>query len=195
MTEPTCAGTSTGSPTRRSAASGDADDLLRRVAHGDMRAFEALYDLAAARVLGISRAVLHDTARAEEVAQQVWAGVWRFADRGAAREIPASTWLMMRAHQAAVCRSRADREAPEVRSGTGRGDQSAGSVGAEPDWRSVRRGLSSLTGMQRQIVTMAYFDGSTSEQISAALEVPAHPVLRGLRDGLIRLRDNWEVRA
>jgi len=59
----------------------NADDLLRRVGRGDEAAFNALYDLLAARVFGLARRVLRDPAQAEEVAQEALVEVWRTAPR------------------------------------------------------------------------------------------------------------------
>ena len=59
----------------------------------------------------------------------------------------------------------------------------------------VRRCLDSLTALQRQSVTLAYYGGHTYREVAEALEVPLGTVKTRMRDGLIRLRDCLGVDA
>jgi DNA-directed RNA polymerase specialized sigma24 family protein len=60
---------------------------------------------------------------------------------------------------------------------------------ADPDRERVHRCLGSLTGLQREAVTLAYSGGYTHRQVAALLRVAAGTVSTWIRDGLIRLRD------
>jgi len=53
----------------------------------------------------------------------------------------------------------------------------------------VRRCLTSLTELQRESVTLAYYGGYTYRQVAALLGIAAGTVSTRMRDGLIRLRD------
>ena len=57
------------------------------------------------------------------------------------------------------------------------------------DRERVRRCLGSLTGVQRESVTLAYYGGYTLRQVAALLAVPEGTAKTRMRDGLIRLRD------
>ena len=59
----------------------DVDLLVGRVARGDSKAFEALYDELSSAVFGLARRVVRDPARAEDVTQEVFLEVWRKAAR------------------------------------------------------------------------------------------------------------------
>ena len=63
----------------------------------------------------------------------------------------------------------------------------------QPGRERVRRCLGSLTELQRQAVTLAYYRGYTYRQVAGLLGVAAGTVSTRMRDGLIRLRDCLEV--
>jgi RNA polymerase sigma-70 factor (ECF subfamily) len=179
-----------------SPATATPDDLLPRVARGDERAFEALYDHGSAQVFGLVRRVLVDPAQAEEVAQEVWLQVWQTASRFDPAKGRAMTWVSTLAHRRAVDRVRsaqaaADRErtASFESAGDRPFDHVADSAVAKSEQRQVRGCLGRLTELQRRAVAMAYYDGLTYQQVGEALEIPLGTVKTRMRDGLIRLRD------
>jgi RNA polymerase sigma-70 factor (ECF subfamily) len=53
----------------------------------------------------------------------------------------------------------------------------------------VRRCLDSLTELQRESVTLAYYGGYTYREVAGLLGVAVGTVKTRMRDGLIRLRD------
>src|SRR5438105_3055219 len=72
-------------------------------------------------------------------------------------------------------------------------DDVAETVEASLDRERVRRCLGSLTELQRQAVTLAYYQGYTYRQVAGLLGVAAGTVNTRMRDGLIRLRDCLEL--
>ena len=57
------------------------------------------------------------------------------------------------------------------------------------DAQRVRRCLDSLTEVQRESVTLAYYGGYTYREVAALLGVAVGTIKTRMRDGLIRLRD------
>ncbi|HEY7015487.1 MAG TPA: ECF RNA polymerase sigma factor SigK [Streptosporangiaceae bacterium] len=167
--------------------------LLTRVARGDLAAYEAVYDRTAGQVLGIVLAVLRDPAQSEEVAQEVLLDVWRSASRFDADRGSAGAWLATLAHRRAVDRVRSEQKAAErelrVASSTVAYDEVTEAVEARLDRERVRRCLSSLTELQRESVTLAYYGGYTYREVADLLGVAVGTVKTRMRDGLIRLRD------
>jgi RNA polymerase sigma-70 factor, ECF subfamily len=167
--------------------------LLARVAVGDQAAFDAMYDRVAAPVFGTVRRVVRDTGLTEEVTQEVFVEVWRAASRFDASKGSPMAWVATIAHRRAVDRVRseqrsADRDrraaAPMIAY-----DDVAETVADNLDRERVRRCLGTLTDLQREAVTLAYYGGYTYRQVAGLLGVPAGTVSTRMRDGLIRLRD------
>ena len=181
------AGTPAGGP------AGDLGLLLGLVARGDEAAYGVVYGQLAGHVFGVARSVLRDPAQAEEVAQEVMLEVWRDAARFDAARGTAKAWVMTLAHRRAVDRVRSEQASaareqraakPEVSY-----DVVAETVAARLDAERVRRCLGSLTGLQQESITLAYYRGLTYREVAALLKVPVGTVKTRMRDGLIRLRD------
>ncbi len=177
------------------------DDLLHRVARGDSPAFEMLYDQVANSVFGVVRRVLRDPAQSEEVTQEVLVEVWRSATRFDAERGSASSWIHTMAHRRAIDRVRASQASHDreqrvaVRDHFPAYDEVAEKVETRLEQEQVRRCLGTLTELQRESVTLAYYGGYTYREVADLLEAPLGTVKTRLRDGLIRLRDCLGVTA
>ncbi|WP_353940843.1 sigma-70 family RNA polymerase sigma factor [Streptomyces sp. HUAS MG91] len=179
----------------------DLEELVGRVALGDEKAFTSVYDAVAGPVFGTVRAVLRDRAQSEEVAQEILVEVWRTAPRYRPDRGTAINWILTLAHRRAIDRVRSvdaaaarDRRAALL-DHTPEYDQVSEQVEARLEREQVRRCLRTLTEIQRQAVTLAYYRGLTYRQVAEALAVPLGTVKTRLRDGLIRLRDCLGVTA
>ncbi|MBQ0947143.1 MULTISPECIES: sigma-70 family RNA polymerase sigma factor [Streptomyces] len=179
----------------------DLQQLIREVALGDQDSFAAVYDAVAGSVLGVVRAVLRDHAQSEEVAQEVLVEVWRTAPRYRPERGTVINWVLTLAHRRAVDRVRSV-EAAAARDHraalldrTPEYDEVTEQVETRLEREQVRRCLRTLTDIQRQSVSLAYYRGLTYRQVAEALALPLGTVKTRLRDGLIRLRDCLGVSA
>jgi RNA polymerase sigma-70 factor, ECF subfamily len=168
--------------------------LLARVARGDQAAFETVYDQFAGPVYGLVRKVLRDPAQSEEVAQEVLLEVWRTASRFDPGRGSVSAWVMTIAHRRAVDRVRSEnaaavREQKLIPLQEEAGDDVAELVEGTLDRQRVLHCLDSLSSLQAESVTLAYYGGYTYSQVAELLGVPLGTVKTRIRDGLIRLRD------
>jgi len=173
----------------------DPDALLIAVGQGDESAFGRLYDLVSARVFGLIRRVLRDPAQAEEVAQEVMVEVWRTAPRFDPARGSATAWVLTVAHRRAVDRVRAEQAGTDrlARYAAGAGDTAYDEVAEEVTRRmehqQVRRCLDALTELQRQAISLAYYDGRSYREVADLLGAALPTIKTRMRDGLIRLRD------
>jgi RNA polymerase sigma-70 factor, ECF subfamily len=171
--------------------------LLLQVARGDGEAFEAVCRRIAAPVFGTVRAVVRDPRQSEEVAQEVLVEVWQQASRFDRGRGSAMAWVTTIAHRRAVDRVRSENRSAEreLRAAVFAVayDQVAEEAEANLDRERVRRCLRSLTRLQREAVTLAYYGGYTHRQVAGLLGLAPGTVSTRMRDGLIRLRDSLGV--
>ncbi len=168
---------------------------MASVALGDEAAFARLYDLLSDRIFGLILRVMRDPAQSEEVAQEVFVELWRTASRYQRDRGSVIAWSMTLAHRRAVDRVRSAQSAAdrEVRVAAREYERPFDAVADEATGRlerqQVRRCLDSLTPLQHESVSLAYYQGYTYGEVARLLDTPLGTIKTRLRDGLIRLRD------
>jgi RNA polymerase sigma-70 factor (ECF subfamily) len=169
------------------------DELLRRVARGDEAAFGALYDRLVSRVYGLILRVLRDPAQAEEVAQEALVEVWRSAGRFDPARGSAESWALTIAHRRAVDRVRSEQadadRARKVAVAEVAYDEVVEATTTRLEQQQVRRCLHSLTELQREAITLAYYRGYSYREVAELLGTGLPAIKTRMRDALIRLRD------
>ena len=176
-------------------------ELVLASARGDQVAFADLYDQTSGRVYGIVWRVLRSADHAAEVTQEVYTEVWRQASRYEPGKGSVLAWIATMAHRRAVDRVRSvtrevARDEHYAVTDVGREvDHVWEGVEQRLDVARVRKGLESLTPIQREALTLAYFGGLTQSEIAARLQLPLGTVKTRVRDGLIRLRDALGVES
>ena len=182
-------------PRRRPGDALGADELLGQVARGDERAFAELYDLLSPRVYGLIRRVLRDPAQSEEVAQEVMVEVWRNAGRFDGTRGSAAAWVFTIAPRRAVDRVRAEQASNDRAHRVAASsvetpyDDVVETATARIEQQQVRRCLDGLTDLQREAITLAYYNGNSYREVADLLGAALPTIKTRMRDGLIRMRD------
>ena len=176
-------------------------ELMTLSSRGHEEAFAELYDRTSPRIYGIILRVLRSPDHAAEVMQEVYVEVWRQSARYSSGKGSVIAWMTTMAHRRAVDRVRSvsSEVARDERYAYHGGDREIDQVwdGVEQrlDVERVRRGMASLTPIQREALTLAYFGGYTQSQVAQLLKLPLGTVKTRIRDGLIGLRDALGVEA
>ena len=188
-------------PAGREAEAAHLVDLLTRSSRGHEEAFAELYDLTSSRIYGIVLRVLRSADHAAEVTQEVYVEVWRQSARYDTDRGTVLSWMSTMAHRRAVDRVRSvtsevvrDERYAATDADRG-GDQVWEDVDQKLDVERVRKGMTSLTTIQREALSLAYFGGYTQTQVASLLKLPLGTVKTRIRDGLIGLRDALGVEA
>ena len=171
---------------------GDLDSLLAAVGRGQHGAFDLIYEQLREPVYRQVATVLRDLAQSEEVTQEVFLELWSTAEQYDPVKGSAAGWAMMIARRRAIDRVRSaaasavrdQQAAPPAELW----DQTHEAAAEALDRERLARSLSKLTGPQREVITLAYFDGHTHRQVAAILGAPLGTVKGRIREALIKLR-------
>jgi RNA polymerase sigma-70 factor (ECF subfamily) len=171
----------------------DDAELVRRVAADDMDALRVLYERYGSIVFGMARRVLGDRQLAEECTQDVFVALWRGAAKYEPERARVSTWLIGITRYRAIdlVRRRAARPVDpygEIWSGDESPD-SADLAATADQARRVAAAVAELPALQRDALTLAYFEGLSHSEIADRLEVPLGTVKGRIRLALDRLRE------
>jgi RNA polymerase sigma factor (sigma-70 family) len=187
-----------GSPARERASTvegaPDLNPLMIAVVERSDTALAQLYDLTAAKLYGLARAMLGNTSDAEEVVCDVYVQVWQTAASFDASRGSVLAWLMM------ICRSRAldllrQRRARAERESVDRPDDPTDQGTPEDVLRqfqegtAVHRALAQLTPQRRELVALAFFNGLSHQEIAERTKLPIGTVKSHLRRSLLSLRE------
>ncbi len=171
----------------------DRDDIARAFAAGDEGALESLYRDLSPLVFTMASRSLGSSADAEDVTQQTFVSAWRGRSgfdpvRGDLRG-----WVVgiakRRIADALEARSREHRRLEAVKDATP--DESVSPDGADSVLLAYE--VDALGPPRSTIVSLAFFEGVTHDQIASQLNMPLGTVKSHIRRGLIELRDRWEV--
>jgi RNA polymerase sigma-70 factor (ECF subfamily) len=173
--------------------------LLARVAAGDSRALEALYDRYARVVYATALRMLGAPDLAEEVVQETFWRVWRRSSTFQSGRGQVSSWILGIAHNLAIDELRRQRarpspvydeaDRPVLRD---REDGRADVVGAaleEEQRRLISAALEQIPAEQREAIELAYFGGLSQSEIAERLQNPLGTIKTRIRLGLQKLRD------
>jgi len=171
--------------------------LMVGIAAGDRRAFELLHKKFSGLVFATAFRVLNDPHDAEEVAQEVFSGVWNKSRLYDSSRGKPQVWLSTMARNRAIDRLRSKRRRAQLRDDL-QVEQTEESV--RPDdgvIQEVRRqeeavvlrdALLRLKPEQREVIEMTYFKGLSQSQAAEALGAPLGTVKARIRRGISRLR-------
>lgn len=173
----------------------DADQLRQLLAQcslGNRQAFETLYRSVSPRLHGVALRFMGRPDLAEEVLQESFVRIWYNASRYEAHLSAPLTWMINITRNLAIDQLRKHREQP-LSDGQqeAMADESPSAhelLDSEREAHALNRCLESLDGMQRQSITVAYFQGLSCSELADHLAAPLGSVKSWIRRGMERLR-------
>jgi RNA polymerase sigma-70 factor (ECF subfamily) len=177
-------------------------DLVVRVAGGDVRAFEAIYDRHSAQVFGLAMRVTGRERAAEEATQDAFLNLWRTAAGYDPTRGTLKTWLLALVRHRSIdwlrreARHALDLEIDDALLGRlespGRTHDQA--VTREES-RHARQLLVSIPTEQRQVIELAYFKGLTQSEIAVKMGIPLGTVKGRNRLALTKMHQQLTTRT
>lgn len=167
--------------------------LVARIAVGDDRALQMVYERYSPLVYGLARRVTASTANAEEITQEVFVYLWQNPDRFDADRGTLRAFLGALAHRRSVdeVRRSTRRTAREDRVGGDATNLEVLEIGDDLERSQtadrVRAAVTSLPEQQREAVLLAYFGGCTFRDVAERLGIPEGTAKSRLRLGLSKL--------
>ena len=182
------------------------DELMERLTHRDLAAFEALYDRYGDLVYSVSLRVVSDPYIAEDVTQDVFVRVWRKPEQFDLSRGKFVTWLLSVArnrsidHQRSAARRMrhetlpaAEDEEDVLPAGDERDDPAFVAVLSD-EQAAVRKALDVLPAEQKLAISLAYFGGLTQQEVANRLGQPLGTVKTRIRLGMQKMRGALQER-
>lgn len=172
------------------------EELLGRVALGDRRAFQNVYERTSNKLFGVCLGLLRERATAEEVLQEAYVKVWRNAGSYSQAKARPMTWLITIARNQSIDRLRVQRsgdasldEAGEVSDD----NPSPESAAIASDERArLHDCIDALQPKHGDAVRSAYFGGYSYAELAEKQGIPLGTMKSWIRRGLIALKDCLE---
>ena len=164
--------------------------------------FARVYDDHARGVYGAALRILGDSARAQDVTQDVFLRVWRNPGKFDHRRGELGSYLRLMARSRALDLYRESQAAGRARDrlevvttfeNEVRGDERPSAiVERDEDRTAVREALRTLPQPQREALVLAYWGGLTADEIARKSGVPLGTAKSRIRLGMAKLRDEVE---
>jgi len=170
--------------------------LLSRVALGDMKAFETLYQHSSPRLFAVALRMVKRADWAEEILQECYVRVWHHADSYMREKSAPLTWLTQIVRNRCLDWLRRPAHEDSV------GDDEEGILEKHADERagplqqllqaseaqSLRRCMEALEERSRELILLAYYQGLSHSEMAQELSLPLGTVKTWVRRALMQLK-------
>jgi RNA polymerase sigma-70 factor, ECF subfamily len=179
----------------------EAANLLTKIAEGDRNALSQLYDRYSRMIYAVAWKSLNSVEDCEEVVLDVFAQIWKIADRFDSEKGAVEQWIFTLARSRILDRLRKFQRLNKVNEAISAGKEieflttsvdPIEAVEIVERRQQVLTALSQIPPAQRQVIEMAYYQGLTHTEIAAATGLSLGTVKTRLRLGLSKLKITFE---
>lgn len=172
-------------------------ELIAAIGQGDREALAALYDATSPILYGLLLRMLHHPDWAQEALQDCYLRVWQRSETYSPDKGEPIAWLIGNARYRALDLLRSARQRQGRESADDPSEMEFPDLSPSPEDRAVEsEGLArlniclrGLSEVQRKSVLLAYYEGYSHQELSAAMNAPLGTVKAWVRRGLAKLRE------
>lgn len=166
-------------------------EVVRRIAGGDVAAYEQMYDATSGLLYSLGVRMLERKEDVEELLVEVFQKIWREANHYDPRRGSPEEWAITMTRQLAIEKIRRINRRLHVKKVER--DEATGQrtfKTAEPEKIETGNPLKGLTDEVKEIIDLAYFGGLLQSQIAERLALPLTTVKSRMHRGMLQLRQN-----
>lgn len=177
------------SPTDPSALEPEISAAIVRCAAGDKSALRLIYDLEAARMIGVAIRILRRRDLAEEATHDAFMRIWRGARSFDASRGSARAWLYTIVRNQALTILRDERRFDPEQPADGESPQPDLALQRLPESSALRQCLQQLEASRRNAIVLAYVHGFSHGELAGRLGMPLGTIKSWIRRGLASLQE------
>jgi RNA polymerase sigma-70 factor (ECF subfamily) len=174
--------------------------LVERMRNGQERALEELYEATVGKLYALASAILRSAEDTDEIVCETYAYAWANAARFDASRANALGWLLMLCRSRALDRLRQRRTTANAldlvamrQTDSGASDQPYDILSLMQRRSRVHLALSQLTPERRHLVSLAFLQGLSHQEIADVTRLPLGTVKSHVRRALAQLREALEA--
>ncbi|MFI1745461.1 RNA polymerase sigma factor [Thalassobellus sediminis] len=164
-------------------------EIVYLLERGDKKAITLLYENYADSLFGVIKKIIKDDDTAQDVLQESFVKIWRYAKKYDASKAKLFTWLYRIAYNTAIDKTRSlkNKSGKEVQIETSNVYKIT-SNGLNEDVLDIKKHLSSLDEKYQIVINALFFEGMTQQEASDELNIPLGTIKSRLKIGLRELK-------
>ena len=164
-------------------------EIVSLLEKGDKKAISLLYENYADSLFGVIKKIITDEDTAQDVLQESFVKIWRYAKKYDSSKAKLFTWLYRIAYNTAIdkVRSLKNKTGKEVQIETS-AVYKVSSGELNQDVLDIKKHLSSLDEKYQIVINALFFEGMTQQEASDELDVPLGTIKSRLKIGLRELK-------
>ena len=164
-------------------------DIVTLLKNGDKKAITLLYKNYSDALYGVIKKVIADEKTAEDVLQESFIKIWRYAKKYDASKARLFTWLYRIAYNTAIDKVRAQKNkvGKEVQIETSNVYKLTSNA-LNQDVLDIKKHLGSLDEKYKIVLDALFFEGMTQQEASEELSIPLGTIKSRLKIGLRELK-------
>ncbi|MGC6430153.1 MAG: RNA polymerase sigma factor [Jejuia sp.] len=173
--------------------SGIEKEIVQLLRKSDKKAITLLYENYADALYGVIRKVITDEETAQDVLQETFIKVWRYAKKYDASKAKLFTWLYRIAYNTAIDKTRSlkKKNEKEVQIETS-AVYKVTTNSLNQDVLDIKKHLGTLDEKYQIVLNALFFEGMTQQEASEELDIPLGTIKSRLKIGLRELKKIYD---